>query len=343
MQLETPHGAPEPPPPAGCSSNAWTSVFVVDRGKWLWLALAHDQMKSRQVIIYVVLAFVVFNIALAWFALRPSPPATPVLPRPNGYDDFVKAGQMLVIDPDNFAEASVDELSAMVSSNAPALAALRGGLEKECRVPLQYTRDEGTNWVVDLPLFKQLAFALRAEAELNARQTNAAAAAEVSVEIIRFGAKSCQGGVLIHRLVGVAIQMIGSQHLEEIHPLLDAATSKRLIRQLEAALACREPLSTVQATEAEWSRRSFKLREWIGEVIQTRSLRPNAQMIASSISNCERLDGNINRLLLDIASRAYELETSEPPKSASDLVPEFLEAVPIDPVTGDSMELSPGV
>ena len=38
------------------------------------------------------------------FFLWPAPPevARPPLPSPNGYDDFVKAGQMLVGDPNNY-------------------------------------------------------------------------------------------------------------------------------------------------------------------------------------------------------------------------------------------------
>jgi hypothetical protein len=45
--------------------------------------------------------------------------------------------------------------------------------------------------------------------------------------------------------------------------------------------------------------------------------------------------------MLDLAARAFELDKGHPPASASDLVPEYLKAVPQDPVTGTNMVYSP--
>ena len=41
--------------------------------------------------------------------------------------------------------------------------------------------------------------------------------------------------------------------------------------------------------------------------------------------------------MVDLAARAYELDKGHPPASAADLVPEYLKAVPQDPVTGTNM------
>ena len=47
------------------------------------------------------------------------------------------------------------------------------------------------------------------------------------------------------------------------------------------------------------------------------------------------------QLAITAAARAYELEKGKQPKSAADLVPEYLKAVPKDPATGNAMTLGP--
>ena len=47
------------------------------------------------------------------------------------------------------------------------------------------------------------------------------------------------------------------------------------------------------------------------------------------------------RLLIDLAARAYELDKGHPPASAADFVPEYLKAIPQDPVTGTNLVYTP--
>jgi hypothetical protein len=42
-------------------------------------------------------------------------------------------------------------------------------------------------------------------------------------------------------------------------------------------------------------------------------------------------------LLIQLASRAYELETGKPAKNLADLVPAYLKAIPQNPTTGTNM------
>jgi hypothetical protein len=46
-------------------------------------------------------------------------------------------------------------------------------------------------------------------------------------------------------------------------------------------------------------------------------------------------------LMVDFASRAYELDKGHPPASLAVLVPAYLQAVPQDPLTGTNMVYSP--
>ena len=46
-------------------------------------------------------------------------------------------------------------------------------------------------------------------------------------------------------------------------------------------------------------------------------------------------------LLVGIAAGAYELEKGQPPKTASDLVPDYLQEIPQDPISGTNTVLNP--
>ncbi len=43
--------------------------------------------------------------------------------------------------------------------------------------------------------------------------------------------------------------------------------------------------------------------------------------------------------MINFAARAYELEKGKPPRNVTDLVPDYLKAVPKDPVTGKDLGL----
>jgi len=52
------------------------------------------------------------------------------------------------------------------------------------------------------------------------------------------------------------------------------------------------------------------------------------------MKKCNQFEFQLKRLLIDLAVRAHELERGRPPKSWNELVPDFLESVPVDPETG---------
>src|ERR1043166_6352913 len=68
-----------------------------------------------------------------WSLDRPTVAAP--LPNPNGYDSFVKAGQQLGGEPRDYRDMNVEELRALVATNAGVLGLVRLGLTQRCRVP----------------------------------------------------------------------------------------------------------------------------------------------------------------------------------------------------------------
>ncbi len=75
-------------------------------------------------------------IALMFARLHQPVPAI-VLPSPNGYDDFVQAAKIVVTNP--FQNESAALSRAGVEQNIKALALVRKGLTKQCRVPIEYS------------------------------------------------------------------------------------------------------------------------------------------------------------------------------------------------------------
>ena len=49
----------------------------------------------------------------------------------------------------------------------------------------------------------------------------------------------------------------------------------------------------------------------------------------------------IRKLMIALAARAYELEKGTKPKTVADLVPDYLKAVPVDPVTKSNLTYAP--
>jgi hypothetical protein len=85
----------------------------------------------------VAAALVVLALLVFW----PVRPAPVVLPSPNGYDDIVKAGTLLVDLQDDYRQLAEPALRQLVASNSPALELLRTGLARECRVPVKASQD----------------------------------------------------------------------------------------------------------------------------------------------------------------------------------------------------------
>ena len=82
--------------------------------------------------------FLIFLGFLLFWTAEPLPPIAP-LPNPNGYDDLVKAGQMITAIPADYDQLNEQQLGELVATNAGALRLLRAGLSNQCRVPVQFS------------------------------------------------------------------------------------------------------------------------------------------------------------------------------------------------------------
>jgi hypothetical protein len=316
--------------------------------EWLtpnfFLPLCRNRMtkKSRNwvmVLLSIPLTAILAVIGLLFFdAVRPLPPLSP-LPNPNGYDDLVKAGEMADKNTGNYTEMKLVELRGLVAKNSDALQAARAGLQEDCAVPLQFSQNWGSRHLPELADFKRLAQAFAVEGRVAEMENRPGDAVKSYLDAIRLGNKSARGGILIDQLVGTAIEAIGTAGLQKLVDQLDAKTCREAAATLETLDAQGQTWKEVMQQEDAWSRRTFTSLSY-------RIYRPLlSKMSVKARQAGERRfnKGQImkRRLLVDLAARAYELENGCCPASVADLVPDYLKAVPKDPVNGKTMVYSP--
>jgi hypothetical protein len=272
------------------------------------------------------------------FMEEPLPPVAP-LPNPNGYDDLVKAGQMLAYNTGSYDWKNVDEVQRVVSANAPALVIARTALSNQCQVPVQFTAAFNSNHVNDLAPIKFLGRAFIAEGQLAEMENRPADAAESYLDAIHLANESARGGLLIDQLVGESIEEYATSLLQKLVQNLDAKTCREVAATLENLDAQRPTWNEVMQQERAWSYRTFfGWHQEFSRLIDHYKMKQTYEKLDSRLKEKHLAT---RQLIIDLAVRAYELDNGKPPSSVADLVPDYLKAVPQDPSSGKEMNYLP--
>ena len=297
--------------------------------------------KIRTLLLTLILGAVLVAFALLVFtANRPIP--LPPLPNPNGYDDFVKAGQLagqlLASGSDFYSATNLDQLQTAVSANSESLRLVKLGLGRECRFPLArfQTTSALSQTLNSCKVLAQLLAANRRLAELEGRTNDAVT---ISVETIRIGNEISRGGPMIGHLFGIACEAIGCDPLARLVPAMSPAETRRLIPEIEAIEARQVPWAEVCRNDNALIR---------GEFLQ----HPNPILLVETLWNLhlsrkrgEERDGRIRaslRLLtVELALRCYRQEHGKVPVKLDELVPACLKAVPQDPFSAKPLIFRP--
>jgi hypothetical protein len=300
--------------------------------------LAELRMKRRRLGLLSALAVAV---VLMWF-LWPAPkdiPAPP-LPSPNGYDDFVKAGKLLDLAWHDYSRMSAEELRAYMRTNQEPLQLVRLGLTRECWKPLEYSKkyERSLNELSDM---KKLAQLISAEGRLGQAEGRYGDAARAHLDNLSLGQLSSNGGLIIDKLVGLAIETTGIVGVERVADRLTAREARTVIEALQAGDSRSTAPAEFIARTRLWSKRVYSLGDRIRAMWQYRMLLPERGADALFTAKIHRTDRLRRQLMLNLAARAYELEHGKRPLRAEDLVPSVLRAVPKDPETGTNLVLSP--
>ncbi len=282
--------------------------------------------------------FVFLLCLLLFWNAEPLPPVPP-LPNPNGYDDLVKAGKLIKGEVWNYDKANLEQLRENELTNATALALARSGLSDQCAVPLQFSRNSMTNHLHDVLGLRNLAQALATEGKLAEKENRFSDATKSYLDLIHLGNESARGGVLVDEMIGLAMESIGVEQLQKLVDQLDAKTCRKTAATLETLDSQRQSWDEVMQQERAWSRRTFTGIRY--ELIRLMDRHSLEKVFQNAKQNYEKQQSKTRQLMIELAMRAYELDKGHPPANAAGLVPDYLKAIPQDPLTGTNMVYSP--
>jgi hypothetical protein len=315
---------------------------MIDAGGFFANSAAGMTTKTRnRLIVAFILAFpfmVLFGFLVSQ-VVGPLPPIQP-LPNPNGYDDFVKAGEMLSSDfsNDDYRQFSVEKLRVLMTKDAEALQIARIGLQKECRVPLDFSATSPAH-LEELSAIKLVEHGFAAEDQLAEMENRLSDAVKSYLDMVRLANQSSYGGTLLDEMVGRTMEAIGTENLQKFFNKLDAKSCRETAEALETLDAQRQTWNEVMQQENNWSRRTYPgIRNEFARLIEHNSLEKTFQ---NAEQKYQEQQTKTRQLLIDLAARAYELDKGKTPASVADLVPDYLKTIPQDPFTGTNMVFSP--
>ncbi len=267
--------------------------------------------------------------------LAPASSRRPPLPNPNGYETLLRAANMVAPGPPPNEGRALEgaSLEAIVKSNAAALVLARTALTQECRVKLPSNIDDHLNEVNAL---KRLAFALEQEAKLASLAGRHSEAADTALDIVRLSQASCRGGLVIDSMVGSAIERMGVNALQGSVRTLDAADCARIAAALEALEVTRESIKTVLAEEKRWGREVYGIQGQLVGLLNSSTIKKSR---AGWETKLRQSQTQSRQVMVQLAARAFLLNTGRKPLKADELVPAYLKAVPTDPASNTPISL----
>jgi hypothetical protein len=263
------------------------------------------------------------------------------IPHPNGYIDLIAAANAIQGDPPDLKTSTVETIQGFIASNRTALNNARASLSLPYCVPVNGSKAFNARHNNDLSAGKQIALAMAEEGRLADLQNNPAAAATNYLAVTKLGIDLERGGVLIDMLVAIACESIGTTRLKEEIPKLTAQQSAAFARELEQLEAGREPIEKILENEDAFQRSQEQhgfIRAFIERVIERRMLLNIRQ---KAVSNYNQYRQQTLKMEMKLAAHAFELEKGSPPKSWNDLIPAYLQRIPLDLGTTNQLTFSP--
>ena len=282
-------------------------------------------------VLFVVLALVTLALArLILFDAGRMPSSSAPLPNPNGYDDFLKAGA--AVTGDLARTSDLDELHALVATNSEALRLLSLGLTRRSSLSTVSAITNFGATMHDLPKFKALALLLEVNGRLAELEHRPAEAAANYVKAMRLGNEMSRGGFVIHRLVGVACQAIGSRSLTKLLPTLTCEEARPFIPELQELDASAVTWDEVSRNERAFSR--YELRKSYNPFKPIVAWWQSRLVIRRAETRHDMAMAHVRLMALEAALRCYISAHRHAPASLQELVPEYLDHMPDDPFNG---------
>lgn len=272
---------------------------------------------------------------ITWQGLRaPRPTAAPTPPSPNGYDDFLKASQLVASRALELTNLNPEILRPLVQQNQTAIELVRLGLTRECRVPLQFNTNYLSAHLTELGSLKSLARLLAAEGAVAEADGSLQDAVRSYLALIRFGEASRRGGFIADSLVAVAIQGMGVKKLHGLRDRLGLTECRDTIQTIASVERSLEPVTLTFQREYAYFRRLYGW--WFATMPRLIMRLPwmkgqNAEV--GPENTILRGQALLRLLIAELALHHYKLDNGSFPNRLAALVPKYLNAIPADPFT----------
>ena len=292
----------------------------------------------RFLLIAFALAAGAVLVALLAFTMGRAP-VRPPLPNPNGYDDFIKAGEAVLGDVSDWPELDHDGLRDLVSTNAEPLRLLRLGLTRQCVMPMDSALTNAAGSMNQLARMTRLAHVLAAEGRLREIENRPDEAALSYVEALRFGNAMSRGGLLITRLMGIVCEGIGYAPLAKLAPKLNPDEARAVLTALEKLDAGRITWAEVRQSERRYMR--YQRGKQLNPIIWVRDWRQSWPVMQRGETIHKTMVARQRLLAAELALRCYQSQQGHPPARLDELVTNYLSHVPEDPFSGQSLVYRP--
>ncbi|MCX7424248.1 MAG: hypothetical protein NTW96_01205 [Planctomycetia bacterium] len=297
----------------------------------------HQGYQAAVLVLFGLLGVVLLAPPMwAYYVLMTTPPIpNDPLPEPNGYDTLLRVGKRL----ENVAVPVHDEELPEAERATPkefrdfsdryraVLDTVHLALDNPYRVPLKYDPTD-----LDLEALqgvRQTARALVADAGVASMNGDDEAASDRYLDTLRLGDAYARGGLVLHWLVGSAVQSIGLFGVHERIDSMTASLRRDWIGRLPALEAQFESMDACSERDDIWSNHAYG---WQGRLIHVLTDDPGE---SEMWAQCEIRRQALHRLLIvELALANYRDEHGTHPRALADLVPEHLERLPDDPFSG---------
>jgi hypothetical protein len=277
---------------------------------------------------------VLVPLGAVYVALLRTHPIVPFEGRqPNGYPALVEAAKAFLA-----AERSVGDISELkppqlgkfLAENQAPFEDARRALDRDCWTPLTYREAD----ILDAPLLEMraLARAFEAEARWAANEGRLDDAVESHWNTLRVARANERGGLILHVLVGWAIERMGLSGLAADADRLEPEERRDLINRIRQFEATDPPLGETVARELAWFDDVYGWEVKLGRILG------DDLMALDTVRNAESGTRAYRRVVLAaLALRCYEAEHGRLPERLDELVPEYLPEVPLDPFDGEPL------
>ncbi len=280
--------------------------------------------------LFATLAFSLLGLAWLVFQWLFPPFSPPVLPVPNGYDDLLRAAELLAPRTGFYSEMKEDELKAIVEQNEPALKLASEGLQKECMALVDWSPDETDldSHLKQLSTMRELARAFAASARHARINGQVDEAVVCGLDLLELAPATGRGGLVIDRIVAQAICGVAFQVLRNQVDQLSREDCERLQKNLELSpLQLDDPNDSIQRDMA-YTRHSHGI---FVSMMMVGVVRDQIQETLAAMEGSEkRIQASNTMLQTHLALRAFQLDNNRFPEKLDALVPNYLPAVPQD-------------